>query len=194
MKDSLRHILRKELVRLTEARHSNYEVSDEPYANIFFTFINEYNRSTGYQKANLRQAFQYAIREYTMKPHKLISKKIADHFIEHFPNVNPFQVRWNSRKKYGVVNGKSFILFEHTTPVKTFLLELAKCSTLDEVKQAMRDYSGICLVTRDEDDCLRQKGFNVDRADGWRVAYRACDIEVMDESQFNNYKFQNLEL
>jgi hypothetical protein len=193
MKDLIRHILREHNGELSEAKFSNYEVSDEPYANIFYVFITEYNKSKGFEKSNLKRAFQYAIREYTNKPHKLISKKVADIFILKFPNSSPFNVRYSNRKKFGILdNNQGVLLFEHTTPVAFFLASLANSKTLEEVKQAMKEYSGVCLLTREEDDCLNTKGYRQKRPQGWKLAYESCNIQVMDESQFNTYKQQKL--
>jgi hypothetical protein len=193
MKDLIRHILREHNGELSEAKFSNYEVSDEPYANIFYVFITEYNKSKGFEKSNLKRAFQYAIREYTNKPHKLISKKVADIFISKFPNSSPFNVRYSNRKKFGILdNNQGVLLFEHTTPVAFFLASLANSKTLEEVKQAMKEYSGVCLLTREEDDCLNTKGYRQKRPQGWKLAYESCNIQVMDESQFNAYKQQKL--
>jgi hypothetical protein len=193
MKQLIRHILREHNGELSEAKFSNYEVSDEPYANIFYVFITEYNKSKGFEKSNLKRAFQYAIREYTNKPHKLISKKVADIFISKFPNSSPFNVRYSNRKKFGILdNNQGVLLFEHTTPVAFFLASLANSKTLEEVKQAMKDYSGVCLLTREEDDCLNTKGYRQKRPQGWKMAYESCNIQVMDESQFNTYKQQKL--
>lgn len=193
MKELIKIILREHVDELSEARFSNYEVSDEPYANIFYVFITEYNKSKGFEKSNLKRAFQYAIREYTNKPHKLISNKVADYFIQKFPNSSPFHVRYSNRKKFGILdNNQGFLLFEHTTPVKVFLESLSKAKTLEDIKNAMKDYSGVCLVTRDEDNCLNTKGLRSKRPQGWKLAYESCDIQVMDENQFNTYKKQKL--
>jgi len=189
MRDLIKNIIREHTSEIQEARFTNYEITDEPYANIFYVFITEYNSSKGYEKSNLKRAFQYAIRDYTLKPHKLISKRVAEHFIQKFPNSNPFEVRWQSRKKFGTVSGgKSFLLFEHTTPVKNFLITLANSKTLEEVKNAMRQYSGFALLTRDEDNCLRDKGYTSNRPQGWRQAYESCNIELIDENQYNTHK------
>ena len=193
MKQLIRHILREHVDELSEAKFSNYEVSDEPYDNIFFIFINEYNKSKSFQKSNLKRAFQYAIREYTNKPHKLISKKVADHFISNFPTLSPFNVRYSNRKKFGTLDGgQGFLLFEHTTPVAFFLEALSKSKTLEEVKLAMKEYSGVCLLTREEDNCLNTKGYRQKRPQGWKLAYDSCDIQVMDENQYNSYKLEIL--
>jgi hypothetical protein len=69
---------------------------------------------------------------------------------------------------------------------------LANSKTLEEVKQAMKEYSGVCLLTREEDDCLNTKGYRQKRPQGWKLAYESCNIQVMDESQFNDYKQQKL--
>ena len=73
-----------------------------------------------------------------------------------------------------------------------FIKELLKCKSLDDVVRVMNEYTGVCLITREEDDCLNSKGLTSKRPDGWVIAYNSCGIEVMDESQFNTYKQQKL--
>ena len=81
---------------------------------------------------------------------------------------------------------------EHTTPVNIFINELLKCESLENVVRVMNEYTGVCLITREEDDFLNRSGFMSKRPDGWKVAYDACGIEVMDESEYNLYKTQKL--
>ena len=72
------------------------------------------------------------------------------------------------------------------------MISLSKCKTLEEVKQTMRDYSGVCVISRPEDDCLRTGGYNMNRPDGWKRAYDSCGIGVLDETSFNNYRIEKL--
>jgi hypothetical protein len=191
MKDLIRHILREHVGEIKEVRkpkYSNYDTNDDSFANVFFLMITELKNNEGFSLSRMKKAFQYAIREWTKKSHKIISKKVAEHFIKNFPDVNPFSIVWGQRKKYGVVNGKSFLLFEHTTPVSVFLTSLSKVKTLEDVKNSMKEYSGICVITRDEDDCLNRSGFTSKRPDGWVQSYNACGIEVMNESEYDVYK------
>jgi hypothetical protein len=39
---------------------------------------------------------------------------------------------------------------------------------------------------------LNTKGLRSKRPQGWKLAYESCDIQVMDENQFNAYKQQKL--
>jgi hypothetical protein len=191
MKELIRHILREHVGEIKEVRkpkYSNYDTNDDSFANVFYLMITELKNNEGFSLSRMKKAFQYAIREWTKKSHKIISKKVAEHFIKNFPDVNPFSIVWGQRKKYGMVGGKSFLLFEHTTPVSVFLTSLSKVKTLEDVKNSMKEYSGICVITRDEDDCLNRSGFTSKRPDGWIQSYSTCGIEVMNESEYNLYK------
>jgi hypothetical protein len=195
MKELIRHILREHTRDIGEARkpkYSNYDVNDESFARTFFHYINELPNNKDYSYNRVKKSLDYAIRLWTDKPHKIISKSVAEYFIENYPNANPFSVRWDHRKKYGVLGGKSLLVLEHTTPVNIFIKELLKCKSLDDVVRVMNEYTGVCLITREEDDCLNSKGLTSKRPDGWVIAYNSCGIEVMDESQFNTYKQQKL--
>jgi hypothetical protein len=64
--------------------------------------------------------------------------------------------------------------------------------TLEGIKEAMNEYSGMSIITLEEDRCLHSKGFSRNRPDGWMVAYAACDIVIMNESEYNNYKSEKL--
>ncbi len=195
MKELIRHILREHVGEIEEVRkpkYSNYDTNDESFAKVMFNYLSELKNNEGYSLNRMKYALQYTIRVWSDKPHKIISKKIADLFIENFPQENPFQVRWNKRKKYGVVNGKSYIVFEHATPINVFVNLLLKCKSVEDVRNIMMEYTGLCLIARDEDDCLNRSGFMSKRPDGWKVAYAACGIEVMDESEYNVYKTQKL--
>jgi len=195
MKDLIRHILREHIESIDEQRKSkfsNYETNDESFANVIYNYLSELKNNEGYSLSRMKYALQYTIRIWSGKPQKIISKKVAEYFIKEFPTVNPFLVRWKQRKKYGMVGGKSFLLFEHTTPIKVFLDSLNKSKSVEDVKNAMKAYTGICVITRDEDDCLNRGGFTSKRPDGWMQAYQSCGIEIMDESQFNAYKQQKL--
>ena len=195
MKQLIRHILREHTREIGEARkpkYSNYDVNDESFARTFFHYIQELPNNEGYSYNRVKKSLDYAIRLWTDKPHKIISKKVTEYFIENYPKANPFSVRWDHRKKYGVIGGKSLLVLEHTTPVNIFINELLKCKSLENVVRVMNEYTGVCLITREEDDCLNRSGFMSKRPDGWKVAYDACGIEVMDESEYNLYKTQKL--
>jgi hypothetical protein len=199
MKDLIRHILIEEIkVKnfIQEAKQKKIvcgDINDESFARIFHTLIQEYNNSNGKTQIQIKWAMQQAISCWSSKPFQMISKKIAEHFIKNHPNVNPFDIKWKGRKKYGVVDGnKSLIVFEHTTPIMSFFRELVKLNSVEEILPKLREYSGICLITRDEDNCLYSKKLGSIRSDGWRVAYSSCGIEPLTKSEYESYKQQKL--
>lgn len=185
MKELIRKILKE---NINEARrYSSYEMNDESFARVFEFFLNELKNNTGLSKAKMRKSLILTIRMWTEKPSNLISKKVLDHFIENYPNLNPYKVSFRPRNKFGID-----VIFEHTTPVNIFVTQLFEAKSLDEIKLAMSNYSGLSIITLDEDRCLHSKGYSKSRPQGWRQAYLDCDIDVMDENQFNLYKQQKL--
>lgn len=181
MKELIRKILKE---NISEAkRFSSYEMNDESFARVFQFFLDELKNNTGLSKAKMRKSLILTIRMWTEKPSNLISKKVIDHFIENYPNLNPFKVSFRPRNKYGIN-----VIFEHTTPVNIFVTQLFEANSLDEIKLAMSEYSGLSIITTEEDRCLHSKGYSKIRPQGWRQSYSECGIDIMDENQYNQYK------
>ena len=64
--------------------------------------------------------------------------------------------------------------------------------SLDDVKNVMSEYSGMAIITLDEDRCLFRSGLSRQRPQGWEQAYASCGIEVINENEYNVYKQQKL--
>jgi len=168
--------------------HFNRNTDNDSFARIIHTVVKEYNNAPDeFTKVQIKWSLQTIVNCWSDKPYKLISKGIADHFINNHPKINPFKLRWKTCKKYGVVNKKRYIVFEHTTPISMVMKQLFLTNTLSEVNQVLNDYSGICLITRNEDDTLYSKGYGSKRLNGWKQAYNDCDIVVMSESDYITY-------
>ena len=188
MRELIRNILHQHTKPLKEAkRFVTYEMNDDSFARVFFLFLNELKENQGFSHSKMKKAFELSLRMWTEKPPKIISKKVLDHFIENYPNINPFTAKYRPRNKYGID-----LIFEHTTPVNNFVKKLLKSESLEDVKTAMREYSGMAIITLDEDRCLFKSGLSRQRPQGWEHAYTSCGIEIMDENQFNTYKQQKL--
>jgi hypothetical protein len=188
MRQLIKSILREHTKEVMEqGRFANSDINDESFANLFNYFLTELPNNTGFSHSRMKKAFVLAIREWSRRPPKIISKKVIDHIIEHYPSVNPFRVNHRPRNKYGID-----VIFEHTTPVNNFVKLLVSSKNLEDIKNAMNNYSGMCIITKEEDKCLHNSGFSRQRPQGWIHAYTSCDIQIMDESQYNIYKEQKL--
>ena len=188
MKDLIRDILREHTTEVMEqGRFKNFDVNDESFAKMFNYFLTELKNNVGFSHSRMKKAFTLAIREWSRRPPKIASKKVIDHFIENYPNVNPFKVNHRPRNKYGID-----VIFEHTTPVNNFVKQLISSKNIDEIKNAMTNYTGMCIISLDEDRCLFRSGLSRQRPQGWEHAYASCGIEIIEESQYNNYKQQKL--
>jgi len=188
MRELIRHILREHTQKLTEAkRFVTYEMNDDSFARVFHLFLNELKVNEGFSHSKMKYAFNRTIRMWTLKPPEIISKNVLDYFIINHPNINPFKVNHRPRNKYGID-----LIFEHTTPISTLLKQLEQSETLEQVKSAMNNYSGLCIISKEEDKCLERGGYSRKRPQGWRQAYDSCGIEVMDENQYNTYKQEKL--
>ena len=47
------------------------------------------------------------------------------------------------------------------------------------VRRWMQSYSGVCWITREEDDELNRKGYKSVRPGGWFECYTRCGIKVV---------------
>jgi len=184
MRQIIKNILREHTKEIKETkRFLNYDMNDDSFARLFHFFLTELKENEGFSHSKMKKAFELSLRMWTEKPPKIISKKVLDHFIENYPNINPFTAKYRPRNKYGID-----LIFEHTTPVNNFVKKLLKSESLEDVKTAMREYSGMAIITLDEDRCLFKSGLSRQRPQGWEHAYTSCGIEIMDENQFKEYK------
>ena len=188
MKQLIRHILREHRSEMIEAkRFANYDMNEESFARLFHFFLTELKQNVGFSHSKMKKSFELTIRMWTEKPPKIISKKVLDHFIENYQNINPFTAKYRPRNKYGID-----LIFEHTTPVNNFVKKLLESESLDDVKNVMSEYSGMAIITLDEDRCLFRSGLSRQRPQGWEQAYASCGLEVINENEYNVYKQQKL--
>lgn len=73
--------------------------------------------------------------------------------------------------------GRSKLVYEHTTPISELFIELCETKTQEEIEVKLSNYSGVCWITREEDDILTKK-FRTKRPNGWRECYKECGIVV----------------
>ena len=188
MKDLIRRILREHTDEIIEARrYKNFDINDESFARMFYHFLTELKENTGYSRAKMLRSFDRIIRNWSDRPPQIISKRVIDHFIINHPNKNPYKVVFRPRDRFGIP-----VIFEHTTPVNLFVKNLLNTNTLEEVRQVMNEYSGMSIITVEEDICLLSKGYSRNRPQGWQQAYTECNIDIMNESEYEQYKRQVL--
>lgn len=192
MKELIRHIIRE------QTKRRKYTIrdlrNDDSYERIFWLFISEIkNTEDAYSKRKLIESMYNVFQKWTDRPVQYISKEVADNFIEKKPNVDPFQLLHTDRYSLGKSSTKgSFLVWEHTMPISGFLKEFVKSNSIEEVREKMNSYSGICWVTRDEDGCLYRNKFHSKRPEGWRAAYSSCGIEPLTKSEYESYKQEKL--
>lgn len=178
--------------KIRKPKYSSYVVDLEPFAEILWVTIQQYNQSQGYTKDRLKWTIDREVRFWTDGRVPYISKTIADIFINEYSNENPFDIRYDNRKRYGMITldkiKQSRFMLEHTTPVGECIVNLVKSESLEDIKNIMKNYSGVCVLTREEDNCLNKNGFRRKRKDGWKMAYDKCGIDVMTEKEFMDYK------
>lgn len=175
-----------------KSKFASLEIDIEIMANSIWALVQDYNRSHGFTKSCIKWSLDRTLRNTTSGYASLVSSKVADLFIENFPNQNPFEVRDENRYKFGEVfvnrKRKSKVLREHTTPVGELIIKITKSKSYQDVLDFLNEYSGVCVVTREEDDCLSQNGYCKKRPNGWKEAYDKCGIQVLSLSEFEEYK------
>lgn len=171
-----------------KSKFDNYDVDIEPFIEIIWQTLLQYKKYNGYTQDRLKWSLDRLLRLATDGRPKFISKKVADIFIMEYPNENPFRLRYDIRYRFGEVfvktKRKSRLLLEHTTPVGEVIEKILKVNTREQVSSILMDYSGVCVITRDEDITLNLSGFSKKRNNGWEQAYETCNIETLTEQEF----------
>jgi len=103
-----------------------------------------------------------------------------DFFNSEFPHLDPFTITWHQKYLVGKDDKKrGMIVWEHTTPLNILLKELITKKSQEEVNECMNSYSGVCLITREEDDVLNENKMRTVRPGGWEECYALCGIDVV---------------
>ena len=124
----------------------------------------------------LRESLNACILKWSDGPSKMISRKAPLEFFEtRFPDIDPKKINWHQKYKLGKDDGKrGNIMWEHTTPVNLLLNDLLSAKTKEETISILDNYSGVCLITREEDDVLNSKKMRTVRPEGWEKCYEIC--------------------
>ena len=151
---------------------------DIDFAPLIWTAVRQYNKSTDqYSKIKLKEALKDCLKKWSDQPVKMVSEKVFN--MAKTYNIDPFTLMWPKRNIFGKKDNKSILVWEHTTPLNEFYQTLIKCKTLEEVKFELSNYSGVCWITREEDDALNKNKFRSNRPGGWQKCYEICKIKII---------------
>lgn len=117
------------------------------------------------------------VAKYSDRPPKMASKKAL--LLAGSQNKNLFEMRWTHRNRCGKVNNKPALMWEHTTPNSILCDKLLACKTEGDILAELINYSGVCWITREEDDALNKAGYRCKRPGGWENCYEAVGINVI---------------
>ena len=151
----------------------------------FLWAINLHKKATDDTDRSIaRTLLRELVAKYSDRPPMMASKKALA--LAESKNKNLFEMRWAHRNRCGKVNGKPALMWEHTTPNSTLCDKLMDCKTGEEIIKELMYYSGVCWITREEDDALNAAGYLTKRPEGWKNCYKSVGIEVIMIHETNN--------
>mgnify|MGYP000011606431 FL=1 len=128
----------------------------------------------------VKESLNGCVQKWSDLPATMASAKVIDFFNSEFPHLDPFTITWHQKYLVGKDDKKrGMIVWEHTTPLNILLKELITKKSQEEVNECMNSYSGVCLITREEDDVLNENKMRTVRPGGWEECYALCGIDVV---------------
>ena len=151
----------------------------------FLWAINLHKKATDDTDRSIaRTLLRKIVAKYSDRPPTMASKKALA--LAESKNKNLSEMRWAHRNRCGKINGKPALMWEHTTPNSTLCDKLMNCKTEEEIIEELMSYSGVCWITREEDDALNAAGYLRKRPQGWKNCYKSVGIEVIMIGEVNN--------
>ncbi len=152
---------------------------DITFKPIIWLFVQQYDSSKdSYTKRKLKEALKDTLKKMTDQKVNMVSEAVFIACQE--INQDPFELLWPKRNILGKdENGKSLLLWEHSTPLEEYFESLIKCKSETEVGEAIENYSGVCWLMRHEDNLLNKSGFRAKRPGGWEETYNKCGIKII---------------
>jgi hypothetical protein len=140
------------------------------------TFLKKTKAKSLHQN-NAKRALNRLLRAWTDYPPAYVSEKAL--LLFQAKGINPFSA---TRKDSRIFNSKgdnkkSLIVFEHTTPIDELNKLLVSVET-SKIEEVLLNYSGVCWITREEDDRLNQNNFRKHRNGNWAKAYSSLGINT----------------
>ena len=127
-------------------------------------------------KRKLKEGIKTLIMKWTDRPVEMVSEEAMR--IAQSVGLDAFDLLWPQRNKAGRdTKGKSLLVWEHTTPVEELFQQFV--TDPENLEKHMADYSGVCWISREENDKLDKK-FRSKRPGGWRKVYDSLGIKVID--------------
>ena len=159
---------------------------DQLFLPVIWTCVQQYHRADdGHTRSQLKECVMEIIRKWTNRPVSFVSTAVISIAEAHKSSVNVFNLMWPQRRIFNQSSGsKSLMVFEHTTPISETVLTLLECISIDDAIKMMKDYSGVCWITREEDDLLNAHGYRSRRPGGWQRCYAECDIKVLTAEEY----------
>lgn len=151
------------------------------FVPIIFLFVKQIDKAKdNFIKKKLKEALKDTLKKTTDQPVHMVSEAVWKAC--QGKQLNPFKLMWPDRHILGKdVNGKSLLLWEHTTPIGELYEMLIKCKSEVEIADVLENYSGVCWIMRFEDNLLNEKGFRSKRPNGWQKAYESCGIKIIQK-------------
>ena len=136
------------------------------------------------------------VRKFTNNPPEIISKRVATIFLRNFRKENPFEIDNHSQKRRSFeskYNVDTFMTWDHAETVSDYVQYFMSADSLNSVRELLFDLQGPGWITLDENSCLNKRGTRKSRPQGWRQAYKACNIVPLTERQYTIYRNQFLD-
>ena len=156
---------------------------NEQFLPIMWVFVQSYQASKNeFLKKKIKEALKRAIYKWTDLPPKYVSTEIIRLFEENGIKEDPFSLIYPDRTILGRdIDGKTIMLWEHTTTNHETYQSFVKCQSQSELEKVMSSHTGVCWITREEDNRLNKGGFRSSREAGWKETYAKCDIQVIQK-------------
>lgn len=163
----------------------NTEDYDKAFSKILWRMLQVYkDESNPDLKKEINSAITDVLRKWSNRPHHMISQKVSKEIKKRKIPVESWNLKWSSKYCYnlddaGKKNGR-WIVFEHTIPINIFIKEdLLKCKSEKQTLEKLKTYSGICLITKEEDKKLASLGFRFKRGNDWELCYKKAGIVII---------------
>lgn len=167
--------------------HNNWLEHEEDWTHLIYSSIKLLKACNlnNHHYRNAKRALNRILRAWTDYPANYVSESCLKLFncekID-FSNIDRRHTLILGRNK----EGKSMIVFEHSTPVNELIATLMRLNTLENINTALKNYSGVCWITREEDNRLNEHGFKNNRNGNWEECYKLCGIKPLLISELTN--------
>lgn len=166
---------------------------DKAFAKILWRMLQVYKDESNLDlKKEINSSIADVLKKWSNRPHNMISQKVKIEMKKRKIPVEPWNLKWSSKYCYnlddtGKKNGR-WIVFEHTTPINIFIKEdLLMCKSENQTLEKLKTYSGICLITKEEDKRLAGLGFRFKRGNDWQLCYKKAGIVIVNKNSATIY-------